>query len=334
MQSQDFPGAKWSVGRRLLDATDASVEQAYNEGSILRTHVMRPTWHFVAPEDIRWLLELTAPRVHVASAYQYRQLELDDDLFARSNRVIEKALRGGKHLTRPELAAELERGGIAAVGLRLVYLIMHAELDAVICSGPRRGNQFTYALLAERAHAPRSLPRDEALAELTRRYFTSHGPATVYDFSWWSGLTVADVRAGLEMSKAHLMSDTLEGKTYWFASQTAIVPGGFDITRAAYLLPTYDEYTIAYTDRSSLVDPQFAEKANTGTQPIVPFQAQVVVGGKVLGQWKRTVKKHEVMLDLHLFRSLTDDEASALDGEVARYSKFMGLPATMHSQLI
>jgi len=170
VQAQEYAGAKWALGLRLPNATDEVLERAFAEGTILRTHVLRPTWHFVTPADIRWLLDLSAPRVTAANAHMYRQLELDPALFARSHAVMAGALQGGRYLTRAEIGSALARSGIAADGLRLVYLLMRAELDAVVCSGPRRGNQVTYALLEERATPARRLPREEALAELTQRY--------------------------------------------------------------------------------------------------------------------------------------------------------------------
>jgi hypothetical protein len=191
VQSQDYAGAKWAVAQRARGCSDRDVELACDRGDIVRTHVMRPTWHFVAPADARWMLELTAPRVHAANAYYYRKLELSPRTFERSNAALALALEGGKHLTRVELARALAGAGIRAEGVRLAYLLMRAELDALICNGSRRGKQFTYALFDERVPRAAPLARDEALAELTRRYFTSHGPATVQDFAWWSGLTVA-----------------------------------------------------------------------------------------------------------------------------------------------
>src|SRR6266852_6469726 len=199
VQAQDFAAAKWALGLRLQGVTDDDIEQAFTDGAILRTHVMRPTWHFVSPADIRWLLALTAPRVHAASAYYSRRLELDEVAFRSTNAVLANALQGGKQLTRDELASALQQAGIITEGeQRVTHIMMRAELDGIICSGARRGKQFTYALLEERAPQARALERDEALAELTRRYFTSHGPATVQDFVWWSGLTTADARVGLE----------------------------------------------------------------------------------------------------------------------------------------
>ena len=197
---------------------------------------MRPTWHFVTPADIRWLLELTAPRVNQANAYMYRKLELDDALFRRSNAAIARALEGGRHLTRAELASVLAQAGIVAEGMRLGYIVHRAELDAIVCSGPRRGKQFTYALLDERAPQARRLARDEALAELTGRYFTSHGPATADDFAWWSGLTKADVKAGLEMVATQLIHKVIDSKSYWFSAST---PPPRKSSHQAFLLPTY-----------------------------------------------------------------------------------------------
>src|SRR6266571_3866 len=205
VQAQDFAAAKWALGLRLQGVTDEDIEQAFTDGAILRTHVMRPTWHFVSPADIRWLLALTAPRVNTVNASWYRKLELDDALFLSSNAVLAKALQGGKQLTRPELVSVLQQAGIATGDvLRFTYIMIRAELDGIVCSGARQGKQFTYALLDERAPQARTLDHDEALAEFARRYFTGHGPATLQDFVWWSGLSVADARAGLDMVKSQL----------------------------------------------------------------------------------------------------------------------------------
>lgn len=205
VQAQDYAAAKWAVGQRLTGATDALIEQAVAAGAIIRTHILRPTWHFVAPADIRWLLALTAPRVNSLNAHYYRKLELDEAIFRQTNTVLEKALQGGKQLTRPELVAVLRQAGIEAEDLlRFGLIIMRAELDGVICSGARQGNQMTYALLEERVPPAPTLGREEALAEFARRYFTGHGPATLPDFVWWSGLTTTDARAGLKMAGAQL----------------------------------------------------------------------------------------------------------------------------------
>lgn len=320
VQSQDYAAAKWALGLRVRDATDEAIEQAFDAGAILRTHVMRPTWHFVAPADIRWLLALTAPRVNAANAYQYRTLELDDATFARSNDALTKALQGGKQLTRTELQSVLKQIGIAADNLlRFTCLIMRAELDGIICSGARRGKQFTYALLDERVAPARTLERDEALAELSRRYFTSHGPATLQDFVWWSGLTTTDARSGLEMVTSQLSQETIDNQTYWFAPSA---PPAKDCSQKAYLLPNYDEYTVGYTDRSAAVDMERTKHLDPRGN--VLFSHTVMIDGRVVGTWKRTLTKNAVTLTTNLLTPLSEAETHAFSAALDRYSAFLG----------
>ncbi len=203
MQAQEYAAARWAIGLRLPGSVgDAEIERAFDAGRILRTHVMRPTWHFVTTADIRWMLELTAPRVQRTLGSYTRQLGLDARTLTRATKVFERVLRDGQHLTRPELGEHLQKAGIEARLNRLAHIALHAELERVICSGPRRGKQFTYALLDERAPRAIRLTRDEALAELTTRFFRSHGPATIRDFVWWSGLTTADSKRGLDVVRA------------------------------------------------------------------------------------------------------------------------------------
>ncbi len=321
VQAQDYGAAKWALGLRLPGSSDDAIDQVFNDGAILRTHVMRPTWHFILPEDIRWMLELTAPRVNQLSAYYYRRLALDDALFARSNDVIVKALEGGKQLTREELIAALDAAGIHSEELlRSTYIIGRAELDALICSGGRRGKQFTYALIAERAPTAKSLPRDEALATLTARYFRSHGPATLKDYSWWSGLTSADCKAGLEMIKRQLASEVIDGDTYWFADDARI---DRLLDPAVYLLPNYDEYMVAYTDRSAMYDTQHDSKLDSRGN--VLFNNVVVLDTRVVGIWKRTLKKASVIVTPTLFAPLDDAQMDALAAAAQRYADFLGL---------
>ncbi len=318
VQAQDFAGAKWALGLRIEGATDESIEQAFADGTILRTHVMRPTWHFVAPADIRWMLMLTAPRVNAANAYYYRRLELDDAIFTRSNAALVKALQGGKQLTRPELVSVLRRAGIAADDLlRFAHIIMHAELDGIICSGARRGKQFTYALLEERAPQARTLERDEALAEFARRYFTGHGPATLQDFVWWSGLSVADARAGLAMVTSQLIHEVVGGQTYWFSTSTA---PAHDLSRTIYLLPNFDEYTVGYTDRSAVFDAADATKFDARGNVL---NHVIVLNGRVAGTWKRTMKKDTVNITPSLFAPLNEAETRAFAASANSYGAFL-----------
>jgi hypothetical protein len=319
VQAQEYAHAKWALSLRLPPTTDAALERAFAEGAILRTHVMRPTWHFVAPADIRWLLELTAPRVNLVNGHMYRQLELDEALLRRSAAVIERALAGGAQLTREELGEALARAGIAAAGMRLGYIVHRAELDALICSGPRRGKRFTYMLLAERAPQAGSLPREEALAELTRRFYTSHGPATVDDFAWWSGLTKADVRLGIELAGSALVGETIDGVRYWRA---AALPPAREAP-AALLLPPYDEYTIAYRDHRALLEPAFADQPTT-----VIFNGVIAIDGVIRGSWRRSLDGRAVVVETAPFRPLTGAEQEAVSAAIGRLGAFLELPPT------
>jgi hypothetical protein len=318
VQSQEYLGAIWSLGMRMPDATEDTIERAFDDGRFLRTHVLRPTWHFVAPEDIRWMLDLTAPRVKAISTYYGRQLELDDTLLARTNDIIGGALAGGKFLTRVELGQALAEAGIVAGGQRLGHIVTNAELDAVICSGPRRGKQFTYALLAERARQVKSLPHEEALAELTRRYFTSHGPATDHDFSWWSGLTLTDARAGLAMVGAHLAHAEIDGQNYWFAAEN---PPVAEPSQTAYLLPTYDEFLVGYEGFGA------ALTGGRGNGEFAPFNATIVIGGQVIGNWRRTIARGAAVIECVPFAPLSDDEREAIFAAAQRYGAFFGISA-------
>ncbi len=322
VQCQDYAAAKWALGLRSQGLTSDHIEQAISDGSILRTHVMRPTWHFVTPADIRWMLALTAPRVLAAIAYYDRVHELDGATFIKSNAVLTKALQGGKHLTRTELASELQQAGFAIDNLqRLGHIIMHAELDGIICSGARRGKQFTYALLDERVPPNRALDRNEALAEFVGRYFTSHGPATLQDFVWWSGLTTVDAKAGLEMVSSQLIHEVVDGQTYWFSTSA---PPAHDLSQTIYLLPNFDEYTVAYTDRSAVIDDSDMAKFDTRGNVL---NNTIVLDGRVIGTWKRTLKKDTVIVAPNLFTSLTEAETSALVAAANRYGAFLGLSA-------
>ena len=319
VQAQDYAAAKWAVGLRTTACTDAEVEEAFERGEILRTHVMRPTWHFVAPEDIRWMQALTSTRVNQLMAYQYRRLELDAPVFRRSTSVLVKALRDGRQLTRAELGSALEKGGIRWNPLRLAHILAHAELDAILCSGGRRGKQFTYALVGERAPQARTLKRAEALAELSLRYFTSRGPATLQDYAWWSGLSMSDVRTGLEMVKSALISDVIEGREYWM---TPSAPVGRRSRSAAHLLGNYDEYVVGYTDRAAIFDKVHAEHLDERHNPL--FNHTVVSRGHIIGTWKRTVVRDSLRIETKLFTEPRKGEVTALQAAVKRFARFMG----------
>ncbi len=315
VQAQDYLGALWAVGLRMRNAVEADIEQAMADGVIVRTHPMRGTWHFVTAADIRWLLTLMAPRRIASYALWYHRLELDDATFAKSNAVFAQKLQGGKQLTRQELAAELRQAGISTEGLRLTFLLSRAELEGVIGSGARRGKQFTFALLDELVPVSKTLERDEALAELARRYFTSHGPATLQDFVWWSGLTAADARAGLETVKSQFIQEVIDGRAYWLSPS---LPTTKVASPTAYLLPPYDEYTVAYKDRSAILDPAYAKQASNAI-----FSPTIAVNGQIVGTWKRMMKKDVVIITPSLFTPLNKAETRALAATVNHYGAFL-----------
>ena len=317
VQAQVFDEAKWSLGERTRSCTDADVEAAFARGDIIRTHVLRPTWHFVARPDLRWLLRLTRPRVHGLNRYWYAQHGLDAKLFAHAHRVLAEALADGAPRTRTELAERLAASGIVADGPRLAYVLMHAELEEVICSGPRRGKQHTYALLDDRVPlSPRDeLSRELAAAELVRRYFTSHGPATVKDFTTWSSLTVAETRAALERVGNALDVQVDEAGTAWYAAP----PRGESTPRrgrTAFLIPMYDETIVAYQGLRVVL-------AQPVPRPGLLDRA-IVIGGRTVGTWKRSLMPPRVTLEAKLFAHLAGADARALDGATRRFGRFLG----------
>ena len=324
VQAQDFAAARWALGLRMRKASDDGMEDAFNRGEVLRTHVMRPTWHFVAPEDIRWLLALTADRVHAFNGRVYRRSGMDRAIFQRGNVAIEKALRGGNALTRDELQQVLMRAGINTALTGLAYAMMQAELDGVICSGPRRGKQFTYMLLDERVPPAKAIERDEALASLTRRYFSSHGPAQVQDFVWWSGLTSTDARRGLDMNKAHLRSETIEGKTHWFTERSKASTGA---PPNVWLAPGFDEYFIAYRDRSAVLRPEYSKHLNLGGGML---NGAVVVDGQMVGGWKRVLQKDGVVVAVRLFEEISRAQEDGIEAAAQGYGKFLKRPITLN----
>ena len=326
VQAQDYAGAKWAVAMRTRgNVVDAAVERAVSDGSILRTHVLRPTWHFVTPADIRWMLGLTAPRVQAAMAYYDRQLELDAAVFRRSNAALTRALRDGKQLTRAELAQVLRRARVDASGTqRLGHLMMRAELDGVVCSGARRGKQSTYALLEERVPRTPALDRDAALLELTTRYFATRGPATLQDFAWWSGLTLADARKGVQIAGRSLEREIIGDETYWFDPSARPPPRR---SVSAYLLPNYDEYFIGFKDRSAIGERLSSKEIAMGRAALLPHV--VIVDGQVVGGWKRALSKTTVVVELSLVAGLRTTERKAVVAAARSFGRFLELPVEL-----
>ncbi|HEX2056870.1 MAG TPA: winged helix DNA-binding domain-containing protein [Actinomycetota bacterium] len=320
MQAQDYGPAKWSIGQRAGGLTDADVEDAVAAGAILRTHVLRPTWHFVAAEDARWLLELTGPRVRQATAGRFRELGLDRKTLARSEAAVAATLAKGTQLTRREIARVLDDSGVDRTGQRLPHILMHLELEGVVCSGARRGSDHTYALLDERVPPARPLDRDDALTELTRRYLTSHGPATVQDLRWWASLKASDVARGLDLLSDEAVSERVDGEVLWSIDADVARPRP---TTKPHLLQVYDELVVGYTRSRFFGDLQRSAVLGAWRDRSLPGNV-ILVDGHVAGHWKRTLDKDEVRVEVWPRAELDARGRRGLERAAADLGRFLG----------
>jgi hypothetical protein len=324
VQGQDYEPGKWSVAARTTPVTNAELDDLFDGGDILRTHALRPTWHFVLPADIRWIQELTGPRVHALNGTYYKRQGVDESLRSRCEGLFVRWLEQEGELTRHELGERLAVEGIPADGPRLAYVVMSAELNAAICSGRRRGATPTYALVSQRAPDAVEMSREEALAELTLRYFTSHGPATIHDFRWWSSLTLTDIRRGLELVGDRLLCEEIGGSTLWSndRSRSENPPGSI-----VQLLQGLDEYTVAYAETKQLVD-------LAGIAPPPPTDGRaffnvVIVDGQLAGWWRRTIGRQVIEIEIKLSRPLDAAEQEALSRTAEAYGRFHGRAVTV-----
>ena len=316
MQTQNFLMSKWAVGIRLQNVTETKIEEAYNKGEILRTHVLRTTWHLVSSNDIYWMLKLTAPRIKSISKARWKELELTELVLKKCNRIIEKALSSGEHLTRDQLKELLEKAKINTAQNRLSHILLRAELDGLICSGANKGKNTTYALFPERVSRSNRLSKEEALAALANRYFTSHGPATLEDFIWWSGLTIKDAKQALESVKSNFLSETIDSVTYWFTDSNF---SSRKTKSSAHLLPAFDEFIISYKDRSAALTSEEHSKAISANGMFYPT---ILVNGKVAGLWKRVIKKDKLIIEANLFNHQNRSTMNLIEKAAAKFCKF------------
>lgn len=318
MQAQDYAMSKWAIGARLPNSTDKVIQAAIDKGEIIRTHLMRPTWHLVSADDIYWLLELTAPRIKASAKSRHNELGVTESLQKKCNAIITEALTGGNHLTKEELAPRFEEANIDINSNRFYHFMLCAELDGIACSGAIKGNKQTYALLNERVSKPKSLTREEALKKIAHKYFSSHGPATLQDFSWWSGLSVSDARNALDMVKSNFVSETVGAETYWFSNSFSKFTND---NHRAYLLPAYDEFIISYKDRSPSLQLENHPKAvsNNGV-----FKPVIVINGQVAGLWRRTIIKDRVVVETDFFQSPNKSIKGLIEKEAEIFGSFLG----------
>jgi hypothetical protein len=318
VQAQDHAGGLWAIGLRTPDATQADVTEAIATRTIVRTWPMRRTLHFVAAEDVRWMLALLAPREIAASAYRLRQLELDDAAFRRSRALAVRELGRGVALTRAEMYARFARAGLSPAGQRGIHILARLAQEGVICFGPHRDKQPTFTLLDAWVPAARPLEREEALARLAERYFTSHGPATVRDFAWWSGLTMGDARAGVAGAASRLASDSIDGVVHWLGRGRGSGPA----RRArAHLLPPWDEYVVAYRDRQDAVANLPSRKGEAAYRLLLG--PVVVLDGGAIGTWRRRREKDREVVMVRAFVPLRAAERTAVEEAGARYARFL-----------
>jgi len=318
VQSQDYLNSLWAVGLRMKNSTEEGVERALARKTIVRTWPMRGTLHFISGQDIHWMLKLLTPRIVAANASRLKkEYEVDEKVISRSKKIIVKALQGGHQRSRDALYQTLESAKIPAKGQRGLHILWRLSQDGVLCFGTREGKQHTFTLLDEWIPATRKFLRDEALAELALRYFSSHGPALLSDFTWWSGLSSTDAKAGFEMIKSKLIQEKFDDKIYIMPADIT-VPGKHVMT-TTILLPNFDEYTVGYTDRSTLFN--FGKKVEHGNGIFKPI---VMVNGQMVGTWKRTFKKKTIDLIVKVFSTSGKTQKEAIESSAERYAKFLG----------
>ncbi|NIJ55901.1 winged helix DNA-binding domain-containing protein [Dyadobacter arcticus] len=317
MQAQDYPGAKWSIALRVPDLKDAYIDKALAARTIIRTWPMRGTLHFVAAEDARWMLKLLTPRIISGSAGRYRQLNLDDKVFNKSTELLLKAMEGGKQLMRSELFGLLEDNGIATADQRGMHIINTLAQNQILCHGIHNDKQPTYVLFDEWVTQSNEFETVDALGELALRYFLSHGPATIHDFVWWTGLRISDARSGLNMVSSQLEAGEVDGKTYWYA------PGLPDMSNSnsVFLLPGFDEYMLGYTDRVLMLEKQHSAKIVPGNNGV--FMPTIIVNGKVEGTWKRVLKKDSVSIEMLPFGKISQLKKKKIEQEAKKYGKYL-----------
>lgn len=317
MQAQDFNMAKWAVGLRLQSSTEATIEKEFDEGKIIRTHILRPTWHFVSADDIYWMLQLTAPRIKSSLKSRHKNLEVNEKTLLKSNSIIQKKLLEQKYATREELAAEFMKAKIKLDDNRLSHFMLCAELDGIICSGILKGNKQTYTLFNKRVLLNKLFDKEKALAALATKYFSSHAPATLQDFIWWSGLTVGEAKLAVQLIKEHFIEETINQQTYF-------IPAGFSLPKeknpSVVLLPAFDEFIISYKDRTASIHSDHHQKAISQNGIFSPV---IVINGEATGRWKRVMKKDIVTVETSFFRKHSKAELGLIGEAAEKFALFL-----------
>lgn len=324
LQAQDHAGALWSVGLRMANATRVDVERAIHDRTIVRTWPMRGTLHLVPAADAAWMLELLAPRVLRSRASVYRYHELDQLTLRRIRSVVERVLKRERMMTRGALFAELDAAHVATAGQRGIHILQCLCMERMLCQGPHGEKEPTFVLFDEWIGSSRTPSRDEALQTLAKRYFTSHGPASVRDFANWTGLSLLDARAALQLAKPSLASIERDGDELWMSS-TLEEPN--ESLRETHLLPGFDEYLLGYRDRSAVLAAEHVDRIVPGGNGV--FRATLVLDAMVRGTWRRARRGGAMTLDVTPFTRITAAQKKEVDAAASRYAAFLGVPVAL-----
>lgn len=316
IQSQDFNMGKWGIGVRLKGINDQQIEDSLNKGEIIRTHILRPTWHFVSAEDIYWMLELTAPKIKKALLSYNKELELSPELQAKTNSLIFEHLDKEPDLTRQEIGLIIEKAGIPVCNRRLNHIMFRAELEGIVCNGRIKNKKQTYCLLHKRVTKTTSLHKEESLERLARKYFQSHSPATLQDFVWWSGLNIRDAKEGMESIRQDFYTETIDNQEYWFDNASPSDSIDQDII---HLLPAFDEYFVSYKERKHILDSKYQKKVIVSNGV---FRPMIIKNGEIIGTWKRVVKKNAILAEPELFAKQNKKTIDLIQEEASKYKLF------------
>lgn len=317
VQSQEYDGGKWGIGLRIPGSTEKDIEKSIVDRKIVRTWPMRGTIHFVTAADVHWWVKLLAPRINKRLASYYKKLELTEEVFSKTRKILEKEMHGGNQLTRPEIYKLFEDQKIRTKGMRGLFIIGHLAQDSIICGGVKKGKQPTFTLLDEWVPKKKMLEHDEALGEVTLRYFQSHGPATIQDFMGWSALNMSEVKIGLEIMKDKIDNDTIDGRDFYFVGDNKVSKK----PECAYLLGAYDEYTVAYKDRSDIIEKENVSKVFVANG----FYSMIVVDGNIVGSWRREVAKDKFIVQTKIFEKLTSSQMKLVEKEAKHFCDFFGV---------
>ena len=315
IQSQDYGNSKWAIGARIPNITELDIKNEFEKKTIIRTWIFRGTLHIVSVNDLDWILQLISSKVISISNSNYKRHELDETIFSKSYDVLIKGMQNSNHLTRDELSKLFSKSGINIEGLRLSLILHRASIERIICNGSKKGNSQTFALFDEIVPKTKSFIKEEALTNLALKYFSSHGPATIQDFAWWCGLSLTDVKISVENIKSKLYKTEFNNETYW-----SIIPENeHQINQETYMLPGFDEYILGYKDRTHVINARYSNQIYTKNGIFYPI---IVDHGKVIGTWKRLIKKNRIDFEIKKFYALSKNTKDGIELEKERIKLF------------